>query len=620
MKNFTPVAQSVDFKLPGFDFKQLSSYVVLNGRKIRPVWDEHASAFVAEEPAGKFVFKYTVENQRLAVDFEAELKQPADSLEVVFLDIPELRADHLLTQGVTMGRCESVSLPAENPRKVTGFYQTILRTEENYLCIETPMKAEFPITFEAEAKDQLQNLKVTTLLEFLNLTAVKLGPVIVAAAKNSASAWQNYADANAKPEADFEKARAVGWNSWDYYRWTISEKAVLENAEFIARDPVLGKKIKRIIIDDGWQYCYGEWEANHHFPSGMKSLAAELRKLNFTPGLWFAPALAEPHSVIAQFKTGMLAQGVSGLPCLGFECMRRNAMLLDPTVKEVEVFLYDLFRRYSEWGYGYFKLDFLRAVLNAVKFHDRSLGPGEIIRRLLTPIRNATLDRAVLLGCNYPFFAGTDLVDAVRIGSDICARWHGIKHNSISVAARYWMNHKLYLCDPDFSLCRSPETSDDPDLNRLRPLYVFVNPRDNLEPWQTQEQVMEVGRKELEVLLSVVLLSAGAINFSDRMTRLTPAGLELAHKLVEAPTGESGIPLDLMDHEYAGVWLQKVENFHRVLLVNWDDEPKVMSFTPAQYHVSGRKFSDFWAGKKLPYSSTLEFELPGRSCRLIEIR
>lgn len=620
MKKFTPVAKQIDFKLPGFDLKQLSSYVVLNGRKIQPVWDERAAAFVAEDPAGKFAFQYTVENQRLTVNFKSALHQAADSLEVVFLDIPELRVDHLLTQGATMGRCESVSFPAKNPRKVTGFYQTILRTEENYIYIETPMKAEFPITFEAEVADQLKDLKVATVLDYLDLTDIKLGPVIVAAAKDSASVWQNYAAANAKPESDFENARAIGWNSWDYYRWTISEDAVLENAEFIARDPVLGKKIKRIIVDDGWQYCYGEWEANHYFKSGMKSLAAELRKMNFTPGLWFAPALAEPQSVIAQFKNEMLAQGAGGLPCMGFECMRRNAMLLDPTVKEVEVFLYDLFRRYSEWGYGYFKLDFLRAVLNAVKFQDRSLGPGEIMRRLLTPIRNATIDRAVLLGCNYPFFAGTDLVDVVRIGSDICARWQGIKHNSVSVAARYWMNHKLYLCDPDFSLCRSPETSDDPDLNRLQPFYVFVNPRDKLEDWRPEPQVTEVGRKELEVLLSVVLLSAGAINFSDRMTRLTPAGLELAHKLVEAPTGESGIPLDLMYHQHAGVWLQKVENFHRVLLVNWDDEPKMMSFTPARYNVSGKNYSDFWVGKKLPYSSKLEFELPGRSCRLIEIR
>ncbi|MBS1371109.1 MAG: hypothetical protein HPZ91_14250 [Lentisphaeria bacterium] len=109
---------------------------------------------------------------------------------------------------------------------------------------------------------------------------------------------------------------------------------MLENARFIAADPVLSKHVRRIIVDDGRQYCCGEWEANHLFPSGMKTPAAELRKMNFDAGLWFAPALAEPHSRIAQTGTEMLAAGESGLPCLGFECMRRHAFLLDPTRKE----------------------------------------------------------------------------------------------------------------------------------------------------------------------------------------------------------------------------------------------------------------------------------------------
>ena len=67
-----------------------------------------------------------------------------------------------------------------------------------------------------------------------------------------------YADENA-PEGKVFEDPVCGWNTWDYYRWTITEDEVLKNAEFIAKDPVLSKHVKRIIIDDGWQYCYGEW-------------------------------------------------------------------------------------------------------------------------------------------------------------------------------------------------------------------------------------------------------------------------------------------------------------------------------------------------------------------------
>ena len=132
---------------------------------------------------------------------------------------------------------------------------------------------------------------------------------------------------------------SAGWNSWDYYRWTITEEEVLKNAEFIAKDPVLSRHVKRIIVDDGWQYCYGEWEANSYFPSGMEYLAKELTKMGFEPGLWFAPAIAEPHSRIAQLDYDMLARSAGGQPCLAYECMRRFGFVLDPTVKKTEEFI-----------------------------------------------------------------------------------------------------------------------------------------------------------------------------------------------------------------------------------------------------------------------------------------
>ena len=140
---------------------------------------------------------------------------------------------------------------------------------------------------------------------------------------------------------------------------TITEQEVLENARFIARDPVLSRYVKRIIVDDGWQYCYGEWEANSLFPSGMESLAGELSSMGFEPGLWIAPSIVEPHARIAQIDSGMLGCGDNGLPCLCYECMRRVGFVLDPTQEKVRKFLFDLFSRYSAMGYRHFKLDFL---------------------------------------------------------------------------------------------------------------------------------------------------------------------------------------------------------------------------------------------------------------------
>ena len=42
-------------------------------------------------------------------------------------------------------------------------------------------------------------------------------------------------------------------------------------------------------IDDGWQIRWGDWEANDHFPSGMKVLADDIKSQGLTQGLWMAP-------------------------------------------------------------------------------------------------------------------------------------------------------------------------------------------------------------------------------------------------------------------------------------------------------------------------------------------
>jgi hypothetical protein len=410
------------------------------------------------------------------------------------------------------------------------------------------------------------------------------------------------------------EAPVAGWNSWDYYRWTITEESVLKNAEFIAADPVLRRHVKRIIIDDGWSYCYGEWEANPLFPHGMKWLAGRLAKMGFEPGLWFCPSIVEPHSRIAQWDTDMLAKGRSGMPCLAFSCMQRFGFVLDPTVPKTRQWVHDLFDRYASMGFRYFKLDFLKPTLNAPVFADASVPRGRIVHMLVDAARQGMKGRAKLMGCGYDFHAGTALVDEVRTSSDIHARWDCIKENVGSIAARWWAQGRWWGNDPDFALARGPDTSDDPDLARLQACYVFVKPDAPRMPWH-EFPLATMRLAEAQTLLSLVLISGGAVNLSDDLTKLNAAGLDLIRRTVSAERGGAGVALDLFSAEHPSCWTQPLREGRRVLLVNWSDESRELAF-PGIVDGAAR---DFWTGEPVRIrGGRLVRSLAPHACLLVE--
>ena len=488
------------------------------------------------------------------------------------LMIPECRADHLIFCGEKMGRTVSAELSGMENRSFEGRYYSALSCAGASVMMTTPLTQRYDNYFRGTAFGGLmKEWRIDfELLHHDPSPQIEFDPVTIQCG-NGLEILEEYGTENAEVERDFSAAPECGWNSWDYYRWTITEDEVMKNAEFIAADPVLKKYVKRIIIDDGWQYCYGEWEANPNFPGGMKKLSERLRKLGFKPGLWLAPSIVEPHSRIAQMDYDMLACSEGGQPCLGYKCMERRGFLLDPTVQKSQAFLTSLFDRYAGMGYEYFKLDFLASTMAAKRFHDRTVPRSQILRYLMDAIDRGVAGRAELLGCNYHFYNGNSMVDSVRVGGDIHSRWDSIKHNTVSVAGLFWANKRLWFNDPDFALCRSLETSNDPDIQRLKPSLVDCLPGASFNP-DYDYILMTNNLQEQLVLLSLVLMTGGMVNLSDNMPLLNEKGVELARKVVSAESGYAGRPLDLFEHSLPVYWTQKLKKGGRVLVINWTDE------------------------------------------------
>ncbi len=558
----------------------------------------------------------------VSLSMSVKLNKFQPHLEILPIVVPEMQLDHLLSQGAAMGRCRSVKFPQANHEDtaLSGCYILMLSRGELHLQISTPVRQKFVTTFTGKLNTAgVERLAVSAELIHGDFTEIKIGPVEFFSSAEPFKLMEAWGEANTETQKDFSGMVKPGWNSWDYYRWTITEEEVLKNAEFIAADPVLSKHVKRIIVDDGWQYCYGEWEANPLFPNGMGYLAKELTKMGFEPGLWFAPTIVEPHCRIAQLDYDMLAMSEGGQPCMAYSCMERVGFVLDPTVPKVQKHLYDLFDRYAGMGYKYFKLDFLASTLKAKQFHDRTVSRGDIIRKIVEPVAKAVEGRSLILGCNYNFNAGNQYVDAVRIGSDIHSTWKGINHNVVSVAARYWSNKRWWINDPDFALARSFGTSNDPDIVRLKPCLVYCKPETPFKEF-VDFVMVDIEKPQSEMLLSIVLMAAGAVNLSDNMPKLNAEGVELARRVVAAESAEAAVPLDLFESDRPAIWLQKTSDGHRVLLINWQDENAEMEFCLNTHGVTGNNAVNFWNDQPVDISSgKIRAILKPRSCLLTVI-
>ena len=623
---FQPDNNHYDITLLGFILENCSVKIRIDGVECSDFsWTERESndaslILDSQNEYGSWKLTFTGHTEEssaesLSITLSGQLNCKVRKLELIPLAMPCLVADHMLVHGRKMGGCDLITLPVKDTKEINSIFQCMITSKKSTLQISHSLKQKHLSSIFAEIEgNEIQNLEVMSPVEFCEEIFVETDTVTLQSG-NGHNLMVDWGEQNRLPDKKFIEQQS-GWNSWDYYRWTVTEDEVLANADFIASDPVLSKYIKKIIVDDGWQYCYGEWDANPLFPSGMKSLVSNLNQMGFEAGLWLAPTIIEPHCRIAQWDTDMLAMSESGLPCLAYSCMKRVGFVLDPTREKVQQWLHDLFTRYADMGYSYFKLDFLGSTFSAPRFHEANVNKGTIMRRILEPIRAATKGKADLLGCNFHFEGGTDMVDAIRASGDIHPMWKSVCSNTIPIACRFWSHKRLWLNDPDFAVIRGRDTADNHDLNRLKPLLVYNRPEET-DPGELNNGLSDISYDEAQTLLSIVIISDGVRNLSDKLPLLNEQGLDLLRRTVAAPYGEAGIPLDLFSTDKPAHWLQKTSDGYRVLLINWGEEEQKLSLDLKPHGINTSTATNFWTDEPVEIKNGISHaELKPHTCLL----
>lgn len=265
----------------------------------------------------------------------------------------------------------------------------------------------------------------------------------------------------------------VGWCSWYHYYTRITPDNLAENITHLqSLDPRI--PIDLFQIDDGYQRTVGDWlEFKPEFQYGLAPIVAGIRSAGYTPGLWLAPFIVHPFSLLYQKHGEMLLRDRHGKPVNSAFNWNRFTTALDLSHPASQEYIQNVMDTVvNKWGFPYLKLDFLYAGALPGKHYDQTMTRAQVFDHGMKLIRETVTDHTYLLGCGAPIGSMIGYVDAMRIGADVSSDWEP-KYNGIEIlfpnepnipsvknamqntVTRAWFHNHWWMNDPDCLLLRS---------------------------------------------------------------------------------------------------------------------------------------------------------------------
>ncbi len=365
---------------------------------------------------------------------------------------------------------------------------------------------------------------------------------------------------------------STGWNSWDSFFAAISHDEMKQELDAVAADPILSKRLKYFVLDDGWQRDWGEWHACWRFPDGMASMAKEISDAGFTPGIWLNGCNVNNMTHFA-LRT-------NGRPFIkdqyGDVIGRGDYYIVDPTSPEGRQFYIDTYTQLYKDGYRLFKVDFVNQLLLGVDFYKKDYGVYDAMRELFAIIRECVGPDSHILGCGMSAAVGPNVVDSARISADIHNMWSRYLWTASELGLAWWYNDKLFRIDPDFLIVRGDETSLENETNVYWPGEHA--PMTGVVAIDSFRRRPVFDKYEADSWAKLVRISGGNVFAGDRVGLLNDAGLDLLHNNLDT-TGATVRPLDLGDGISPSMWYSvSNKNEHSLLLVNLLDHAAQKEF------------------------------------------
>lgn len=233
------------------------------------------------------------------------------------------------------------------------------------------------------------------------------------------------------------KAPVYGSNNWYYAYGKSSREEILRDTAYLASMTEGLDNRPFMVIDDGWQsehsdsYNGGPWSGGNADYGDMGQLAADMKKYNVRPGIWFRPLLDRSENIPKEWR------------------LMRDDSVLDISVPEVIAHVQEDLRRIAGWGFELVKHDFStydlfgywgmqmgsRLTDGGWHFQDTSRTTAEIIIGFYEAVLEAS-EGMLVLGCNCIGHLGAGLLHLNRTGDDTSGmEWERTKKMGVNTLA-----------------------------------------------------------------------------------------------------------------------------------------------------------------------------------------
>jgi alpha-galactosidase len=364
----------------------------------------------------------------------------------------------------------------------------------------------------------------------------------------------------------------AGWCSWyDRFR-NITADYIESNAALLSELNGLPTP-RTVIIDDGYQDRVGDWLVpSRRFGAHITKMAPRITAHGHRAGVWVAPFIAQGNAQIIKTNPSWLLKDNQEKPYrIGWNPHWKGAFYaLDIRHPEVLDYLHETFTTLAAAGFSVFKLDYLFA--GALKAPRAYLTPGrfQAFRIALQRIRLAVGDDAILIGCGCPLSPAIDLLDVMRVTTDISYSWN--THPVIRYATGDREMTGIFPAIRN-TFARSPFASSfwavDPDCLLLR----HRSGRHSAKTF------------EAELFGTVAGLNGDVIMIGDDLSKWTAREKTLLQQICASP-GKEFIPIDSLDKTLPNWVLVNQENKLTAAAVNLDEYQEMLSLAvqPIKYY------------------------------------
>ncbi len=329
-----------------------------------------------------------------------------------------------------------------------------------------------------------------------------------------------------------------GWSTWDYYGGNFTDKEIEMNTKLIKELDVNANTIQ---VDGGWWTKRGDYlSTKPTIEGGMKGVADMIKSYGYTPGIHIDGFRADKNSEIFKAHPEYFLKDQNG-ETYPNSTIADQTVLFDYSNPEACAYIKNVLKTMREnWGYNYFKIDFMRYGVNEevlryykgnglteIQAFDPSMSSFERVHAGLRAMREG-VGSAYFLGCSAIFGGTLGIVDGLRTGGDIFPNYDSYMTRCLQNGGNFYLHKTVVQTDADYLIVRN---KDDEEIERA---------------WKNKFGG-SITLNEAKMWADYVALFGGSKFSSDNLNTLRPERKALVKKAFELETCDRYIPIDLWD-------------------------------------------------------------------------